>query len=668
MILPSGFPSAGVDRQVVSVASASINMLSLRMAKLIRPIGDILQILGIMAQIGRFGLFPLFCESVWRSVFNACSKCGGFLMRRVSLIIYTVLGRSGVKLDAITYGLYVKAMSKIVCNYGGSNHIGGSLDTFLHLEEIGYTWYIQQVAVLWLRRKSFSVAPSTSFSSSTRIPNRVDRDLSMRMDLTFEGVDTVQKSLKLIRTSGALSGISLFTSLHCSPTPLSYFIYSELLEFKDEIHNFNDRLDEIQSEALSSALDLYADESIAARSSDSSFRAGKSQSSFWSFSFSSAKTPVIVNSIEEDLKTMYISEIPTDSTPSKSHDLTRLNSFILQSYQSLELNCQGVISISSQSPCPKCGVSLLDEEVASYWALTFKHLRPDELLSQADFKLAHNVTCMYCSTSYFPQLTVQYYTKEKIKPSVTIFPIRRPSFEEPVSSKVVCNWKVCVDYLSPIALNKLIDQLVFYDGELANNKEWMAENRPDLYWNMVWYCTRLGFPSGLHLTSDSEASSGHLIAPVLVNWRTNLGEIIAARILNGDLNKNVTLLNLLGDCPQAKLGELNDYCAKIESYRKYLNGTVEGIASLILSIHPLQEFNRILCCNPKDSQARLTYKTIMILDFLYDNQNWKGYPIDLLLRDDPFLFRDVDQVNMMIPPYLYSIFILKIYSLMFILL
>lgn len=56
-----------------------------------------------------------------------------------------------------------------------------------------------------------------------------------------------------------------------------------------------------------------------------------------------------------------------------------------------------------------------------------------------------------------------------------------------------------VPYLSPMVLRKEVESLISQDGTRMLEREELVRERPIIYWNLVWYFSRLGLPTYLPL-------------------------------------------------------------------------------------------------------------------------------------------------------------------------
>lgn len=58
-----------------------------------------------------------------------------------------------------------------------------------------------------------------------------------------------------------------------------------------------------------------------------------------------------------------------------------------------------------------------------------------------------------------------------------------------------------VDYLSPFTLHMRLEKLLLEHGEECLTRDWARVHQPELYWNLVWFTTRLSIPFPILLDS-----------------------------------------------------------------------------------------------------------------------------------------------------------------------
>lgn len=136
-----------VVSSALEVLSVSLLLLCTRTLHEAKPICDMLQVLGILAQADSMGVLPKFDETIWRTLLVACANTGGDVMRKVACVIFDTLTASGITPDALTYGSYTRALAATKYSQSMSPD-GQQIDQFLYLEEIGLAWFQQRSAVI----------------------------------------------------------------------------------------------------------------------------------------------------------------------------------------------------------------------------------------------------------------------------------------------------------------------------------------------------------------------------------------------------------------------------------------------------------------------------------------------------------------------------------------
>ena len=102
-----------VTRAAADVMTISIMMLCTRVLHDVKPVADMLQVLGILAQADQLGLSSKFDECVWRTMLVSCAHSGGDVMRKSACVIFDSFRHhgAGITPDALTYGSYTRALS-----------------------------------------------------------------------------------------------------------------------------------------------------------------------------------------------------------------------------------------------------------------------------------------------------------------------------------------------------------------------------------------------------------------------------------------------------------------------------------------------------------------------------------------------------------------------------
>lgn len=161
-----------VAAAVLDMYSTAVLMLSVRVKLLVKPVSDVLQILGILAEIEEKGILHLLDEPVWRSILLSCAWTGGSFMRQVAWTIFEIMQTLHVPFGAATYGAFVRAavasdLSKF------ESFAGNQIDPFMYLEEMGLAWVLQRYAISESARKagysaSKSLSPVTNQTSPAK--------------------------------------------------------------------------------------------------------------------------------------------------------------------------------------------------------------------------------------------------------------------------------------------------------------------------------------------------------------------------------------------------------------------------------------------------------------------------------------------------------------------
>lgn len=154
-----------VINAVMEVLSVSLLLLCTRTLHEAKPVSDMLQVLGILAQADHMGVLQKFDETIWRTLLVACASIGGDVVRRMACVIFDTLTVCGITPDALTFGSYTRALAATKCKYQieASDH---QMDQFLFLEEIGLAWFQQRSAVIEQAQSEATVSEPRSGSTT----------------------------------------------------------------------------------------------------------------------------------------------------------------------------------------------------------------------------------------------------------------------------------------------------------------------------------------------------------------------------------------------------------------------------------------------------------------------------------------------------------------------
>jgi hypothetical protein len=250
---------------LLDIASLSMTMLTLRVMNKIKPVSDVLQILGILCQIEYADMQFFLSENIWRAILICCSTTGGDIMRRISVIIRDILQSMHIHFDALTYGQYIKANHAAKITSPSAKAAGEVLDQFYHIEELGMTWFQQKTSSSLSMSLSAAITNSSNKSNSHsthhQSPNlnpassKADKNRALQQPQKtplMESTDLVIKQLILQRSEGLLPFLRPRSSSAMTvPRHYTAFQSHEHLEIiKDEMQS---RLDHFYTLAKTSA-------------------------------------------------------------------------------------------------------------------------------------------------------------------------------------------------------------------------------------------------------------------------------------------------------------------------------------------------------------------------------------------------------------------------------
>ncbi|KAI2797635.1 DENN domain-containing protein 4B [Blomia tropicalis] len=122
------------------------------------------------------------------------------------------------------------------------------------------------------------------------------------------------------------------------------------------------------------------------------------------------------------------------------------------------------VEMYSGSICRKCNSIVYDEEIMSNWGPEDSNL---------------NTKCVHCKNMFVPSLTIN------------IEDFRLDHLPE-VAKKLD---PISVPYLSPLVLRKELESILNSEGYASLIRSKFVDDHPIVYWNLLWYFTRLNLPS-----------------------------------------------------------------------------------------------------------------------------------------------------------------------------
>uniref|UniRef100_A0A9J7WZJ3 DENN domain containing 4B n=1 Tax=Cyprinus carpio carpio TaxID=630221 RepID=A0A9J7WZJ3_CYPCA len=158
--------------------------------------------------------------------------------------------------------------------------------------------------------------------------------------------------------------------------------------------------------------------------------------------------------------------------------------------------CQ--VLMSSCSLCRSCNSLVYDEEIMAGWSSDDSNL---------------NTTCPFCSAPFVPLLNAEicdpgpqhfsfsfnclHTDSESCHSNKTDSSSETSSQSESSVPSVGGAPQVTVAYLSPLVLRKEMESLLENEGDAVLSQVQLLDSHSILFWNLVWYFTRLGLPSNL---------------------------------------------------------------------------------------------------------------------------------------------------------------------------
>ncbi|XP_026083696.1 DENN domain-containing protein 4B-like [Carassius auratus] len=173
------------------------------------------------------------------------------------------------------------------------------------------------------------------------------------------------------------------------------------------------------------------------------------------------------------------------------------------------------VLMSSCSLCRSCNSLVYDEEIMAGWTSDDSNL---------------NTTCPFCSAPFVPLLNAEIcdlgpvcsVERSNLSTEDDLENIMRPRSAPGDTLQLQCNGvretdtssetssqsegsvpsvggapQVTVAYLSPLVVRKEMESLLENEGEAVLSQVQLLDSHSILFWNLVWYFTRLGLPSNL---------------------------------------------------------------------------------------------------------------------------------------------------------------------------
>ncbi|RXN22002.1 DENN domain-containing 4B [Labeo rohita] len=199
-------------------------------------------------------------------------------------------------------------------------------------------------------------------------------------------------------------------------------------------------------------------------------------------------------------------------------DMTDIQTLAVPLRKSWDSSQEGAgieVLMSSCSLCRSCNSLVYDEEIMAGWSSDDSNL---------------NTTCPFCSAPFVPLLNAEIcdlgpvcsVERNNLSAEDELENAMRPPAGPDDALQHLCNGvretdsssetssqsessvpsvggapQVTVAYLSPLVLRKEMESLLENEGEAVLSQVQLLDSHSILFWNLVWYFTRLGLPSNL---------------------------------------------------------------------------------------------------------------------------------------------------------------------------
>jgi hypothetical protein len=294
------------------------------------------------------------------------------------------------------------------------------------------------------------------------------------------------------------------------------------------------------------------------------------------------------------------------------------------------------LGIYSMTPCGHCGHTLLDEEVMAIWGGFCDH--PKDMT--CDLFSSHVITCPLCKSDILPKLHIQLY---KLIPLASHSNSPSPSAFDLVeeTSQLECLWQTEVRHLSPFGLRLLTEHVLEQEGFVIAEAEWMVRNHPDIYWNSLWYSTRLNLPNGFYSSNDLSSITTSIpknkidpaststavqvqspfiwVSPMAISWRECVMRAKIRRILLDEHSEGI--LTLKDVFPGITREDQEVACEIINA----MDGSVGNLASSLLRINQLSSIWTLF----SGTKGRKLYLALLSLIHFYHPSCLLQYSLEI---------------------------------------
>lgn len=459
-----------------------------------RPLKIIMQAMGILQFILDFQLERYMDEAMWRSLLVACGRCGHASTRKIAIAIFGIMRRSGLTINALTYGQYTKALAEkdateftattavtgagtegdAVAVVGGSASEASSsaakgrveIDDSPWLEERGRAWYMAtcepsapETLKSWTVADGFKnlLARTTKAAADTK--KRGDRP-ALQDGIAWTGE---LRDPKLSAHNTTVSSITLDSAGVIGMWVVCLCVNCEYMPLDEEIMTLRQDL------LLVQAVDDHANHLLLCPK---------------------CETPLMPR-LYYDIKTFQDGVAACGARGSCTSK---------QNHPHQHEPATPVLPPSS----PASLVSPVAEKLPqSQAAVAIPALKTGEGASAVVAEVARTLEAVVLTVSE---------AAASARPASVSFSSSAPAMDASLSASVAGKTTAVhlrgevsglglgttggdhVDYMSPFTLRMRLEKLLLEHGEECLTRDWAREHQPELYWNLVWFTTRLSIP------------------------------------------------------------------------------------------------------------------------------------------------------------------------------
>lgn len=448
-----------------------------------KPLRVIMQAMGILQYILGFELEGYMDEAMWRSLLIACGRCGQASTRKIAIAIFGIMRRAGLSINALTYGQYTKALAEkdaaefvatttgLTLVTSGCGERGrqvpdcrtetgtvvdetrGGIDDSPWLEERGRGWYLaacEPSAPETL--KNWSVADGFKSLLAGTMKAVVSRKARERPVL--QDGDAWTSGLRDPRVSAqntTLSSITMNSAGVIGMWVVCLCVKCEYMPLDEEIMTLRQE----------QAVDDQTNHLLLCPKCETPLMPRLY------YDIKTFKDHVMDSCSMKGEKTK--ADFSTQASQENILEIS-LSSYAESSLHSSGVSTGGNISMPTEA----------NKHVAS------KMVEPQAILEQdvsGRKRLSASNIFSPAATAWEDALSgsVAEKTAREQRGEISGLPSGTTGGDH-------------VGYLSPFTLRMRLEKLLLEDGEMCLTRDWARTHQPELYWNLVWFTTRLSIP------------------------------------------------------------------------------------------------------------------------------------------------------------------------------